>query len=144
MPSPAAATPDQFLQYFREQRTTLAVTFLPINVADFVGLGKQQPDEGELRNMYEASKDRVAEPDSDKDGFREPRRIQLEYASVDADSAFYKKAGRKMAEALAIYSDPARSAALRVAAGFNPYPAGGLDYLLALNTWLETYRVALR
>jgi hypothetical protein len=124
--SPAAATPDQFLQYFRDQRTTLKATFLPINVEDFVPLIKQEPSEEVLRDLYNQGKDRVAEPDSDKAGFREPRRVQLQFASLSPESAFYKKAGREMAEHLSIYSDPARSAALRVAAGFNTYAAGGL------------------
>jgi hypothetical protein len=122
--SPAAATPDQFLQYFREQRTTLKATFLPITVEDFVPYVTQQPTEQELRDLYNQGKDRVAEPDSDKVGFREPRRIQLQFASLSPESTFYKKAGREMAEHLSIYSDPARSAALRVAAGFNTYATG--------------------
>jgi hypothetical protein len=124
--SPAAATPDEFLQYFREQRTTLKVTFQPVKVEAFVPLVTGQPSDEELRYLFKDGEDRVPEPDSPLPGFKEPRRIQLQYASVNPESPFYKKAGRQMAEYLAMYSDPAKSAALRVAAGFNTYSAGTL------------------
>ncbi len=123
--SPTTATPDEFLDYYREHRTTLKVAMLPIKVADFIKDVEGQPSEKELVGLYEAYKDKVPNPASSQPGFKEPRRIRLQYASVNPESPFYTAEAAKMARALSIYSDAATSAALRLAAGVNPYAAGG-------------------
>jgi hypothetical protein len=123
--SPTTVTPAEFLDYYREHRTTLKVAMLPIKVADFTGKVEGQPSEKELVGLYEAYKDKVPNPASSQPGFKEPRRIRLQYASVNPESPFYTAEAAKMAKALSIYSDAATSAALRVAAGVNPYAAGG-------------------
>jgi hypothetical protein len=123
--TPAAATPDEFLAYFRDQRTTLAVAFLPIPVKAFVKDVTGEPSKQELANRYNDNKDREYSPDSPTPGFRDPRRMTLQYLSANPESNFYKEQGRKMAEALGHYSNPAHSAAFRVAAGFTNHAAGG-------------------
>jgi hypothetical protein len=123
--TPTAATPDEFLTYFREHRTTLKVALLPINVADYTKEVAEQPAEKTLEHLYDLYKNKVPTPAERAPGFKEPRRLRLQYASVNPESPFCVAEAKKMAGALAIYSDPAASAALRVAAGVNPYPAGG-------------------
>ncbi len=123
--TPTAATPDEFLAYYREHRTTLKVAVLPLDVADFTSKVSGQPSEQDLENRYETYKDRVPKPDERTPGFMEPRRIRVQYASASPESPFYVAEAKKMAKALAVYSDPAASAALRVAAAANPYAAGG-------------------
>jgi hypothetical protein len=123
--SPAAATPDEFLAYFRDQRTTLRVSVLPFSVAEFSKQVTDEPSFQELQNRYEQYKNDVAEPDSARPGFKQPRRMTLQYVSANPESAFYQAEARKMARALGIYSDAATSAAMRIAAGFNGRAAGG-------------------
>src|SRR5262249_37507542 len=54
--SPAAATPDEFLNYFRDQRTTLNVRLLPVEVSQFLDQVKGEPTVQELENRYETYK----------------------------------------------------------------------------------------
>jgi hypothetical protein len=122
--TPTAATPDEFLAFFREHRTTLKVALLPINVADFTSKVTEKPSEEVLQHLYDLYKDKEPKPDERLPGFKEPRRVRLQFASVSAESPFYVAEAKKMAKALAGYSEPATSAALRVAAGVNLYPAG--------------------
>jgi hypothetical protein len=134
--SPSAATPYEFLDYFRDQRTTLKVTLLGIATGNFVPEVKGQPTEEELRNLYEEYRDREPKPDDRTPGFKEPRRIRVQYLRVNPESPFYQKAGKAMAEALGRYSDldPKHpwAAAMRVAAGFNAYNTGGFPAWAAL------------
>jgi hypothetical protein len=109
--SPAAATPDEFLDYFRHQRTTLRVAILPIPVGNFVTQVQGEPSEQELRNRYETYKGDEPGPDSRTPGYKEPRRIRVQYARVDASSAFYQTKGRELAR---IYQSPVPSAVFRV------------------------------
>jgi hypothetical protein len=123
--TPTAATPDEFLAYFRDHRTTLKVAVLPLDVADFTGKVSGEPSEQDLENRYEAYKERVQRPDDRTPGYMEPRRIRVQYASAGPENPFYVAEAKKLAKSLSVYSDPATSAALRVAAGVNPYAAGG-------------------
>jgi hypothetical protein len=133
--SPAAATPYEFLDYFRDQRTTLKVTMLDIPTSEFITQVTKQPDETELRNFYEEYKEREPKPDEREPGFKEPRRIRVAYFKVNPESPFYQKEGKAMAEALSRYSDfdskHPWGAALRVAAGFNASFAGGFPAWVA-------------
>jgi hypothetical protein len=94
-PSPhqmaAAGTPDEFLQYYRDQRTTLNVGLLPIAVKDFVGRVEAQPTEADLLRLYERYKGQEPAPDRREPGFKEPRRVKVEYVTAKTDSPLYKK-----------------------------------------------------
>jgi hypothetical protein len=127
--SPVAATPDEFLTYFRDHRTTLKAAFLPLNVGNFVDKVPGEPSEQDLQNRYEKYKDKVPDPRERTPGFKQPRRIRVQYANANTDSPFYQAATKKMAKALTVYSDPALSAALRVGAGFSPALAGPAGWL---------------
>jgi hypothetical protein len=122
--SPAASTPYEFLDYYRDQRTTLRVGVLDLPTANFVPQVKGEPSEQVLRNSYEQWKDREPKPDDPTPGFKEPRRIRVAYMRVDPESAFYQAEAMAMAKAL-----PATAAAMRVAAGAHTFGAGGFAAL---------------
>lgn len=88
---PAAGTPDEFLKYYRDQRTTLNVGLLPVAVKDFVSRVEAQPTEQDLLRLYERYKSQEPVPDRREPGFKEPRRIKVEYVTTKASSPLYKK-----------------------------------------------------
>jgi len=107
--SPALATPDEFLHYFRENRTVLKAQFLPIPVERFLSQVREkfgQPTEPELRAIYELYRDRVPRPDSREPGFVEPRRIVIEFLAVSPEHPHYGEKGEKDARFLARFSAP--------------------------------------
>lgn len=89
--SPAVVTPDEYLRYFREQRTALKVAFLPVAVEHFLPEVKGEPSEQDLENRYNEYKDREPAPSQREPGFKIPRRFKYQYASVRMDSPFYQK-----------------------------------------------------
>ncbi len=112
--SPAVATPEEFLDYFRRQRTTLRAALLNLAVGNFVDKVEGQPSEQELLNRYETYKGFVPEPDQQRPGFKEPRRIRVQYARIDSESAFYQAKGKELAR---IYQSTVPAAVFRAGAG---------------------------
>jgi hypothetical protein len=108
---PAVGTPDQFLRYYREQRTTLHVKMLPVPVSAFLSKVTSQPSEKELLNRYNEGREREPSPNSREPAFKEPRRIAVEYASASPDDPFYRDVAQKQAQVWKKYADPRTRAA---------------------------------
>jgi hypothetical protein len=123
--SPAAATPDEYLNYYRSVRTTLKAALLPVAVEKFVPQVKGSPPEQELINLYEKYKDQEPAPDRVEPGFKEPRKVRIQYLVGSADDEFYKAEAKKQAQLLGTFSDPQRVALLSVTALARAFaPAG--------------------
>jgi hypothetical protein len=114
--SPSAATPDEFLKYFQQQRTTVAVNLLPVPVENFVAKVTAKPAEDSLRNLYERYKDNEPSPARRQPGFKEPRRIQVQYFSYKPAGPFARKLASKATELLPVF---------RATAPVAPFAAGG-------------------
>jgi hypothetical protein len=102
--SPAVGTLDEFLKYYRKQRTTLTVRFLPLAVENFVNsLKAREPSEAELRTLFEQNKNHEADPSRREPGFKEPERVAIEWVSARPDDPYYKELSGAL---LGAYSDP--------------------------------------
>jgi hypothetical protein len=134
---PAGATPEQFWEFFKDNRTSLDVGFVKVPVSQFTGQVKEEPTEKELKDLFERYKNNEPNPESDKPGFKVPRRIKVEWVSANADSPFF---ANKAAEALQVLDaarphlarrgpgDSALSAAMRLAAALMPDLAVKAEY----------------
>lgn len=114
--NPAAATPDEFFKYFQDQRTTVAVSMLPLEVKGFVEKVQAKPSEADLRNLFKRYETDEPSPTRRQPGFKEPRRIKVQYFSYKTDGPFARKLATKAAELLPV---------LRVTAPAMPLAAGG-------------------
>jgi hypothetical protein len=88
---PSLITPYEFWEDYRWNRTELSLKLLPIPVQKFLADVKEQPSEAELRALYEKYRDEEYAPDKETPGFKQPRRIKLEWVSASADSPYYRK-----------------------------------------------------
>jgi hypothetical protein len=114
--SPAIATPDEFYKYYQEQRTTLAVSMLPIAVKDFVSKVQAAPKEQDLRNLYERYKEEEPAAARRQPGFKEPRRVKVQYFSYRTNGPFARKQAAQMLELLPLF---------RLGVPVAPFAAGG-------------------
>jgi hypothetical protein len=114
--SPTFATPDEFLKYFQEQRTTVAVSMLPLAVEKFVAKVEHKPSEEDLRNLYARYKDDEPSPTRRQPGFKEPRRVKVAYFSYRPDSPFARKLAARAIELLPLF---------RLGGPAGTFPAGG-------------------
>jgi hypothetical protein len=117
---PAAGTPREFLDWYRNHRTTLKVAVLPVPVKRFVDQVKETPPESTLKALYEQYKGFEPEPSRQLPGFKEPRRVRVQMASARSDSPFYQNAA--LAQTL---TAPAARQAAPFAAGLFGGPLGG-------------------
>jgi hypothetical protein len=89
--TPAAATPAEFYDYFKRQRTALNLAVLPVAVSQFekeVG----QPSESDLQRLFDKYQKEEPRPDRVEPGFTIPRRVRIEYVTAKPDLPFYTKA----------------------------------------------------
>jgi hypothetical protein len=114
--SPSVATPDEFYKYFQERRTELSVKMLSIDVKDFVPQVKAEPTEADLRNLYARYQNDEPSPTRRQPGFKEPRRIKVEYVSYRPEGPFARQLAAKAMEHLPV---------LRVGHPAAPFAAGG-------------------
>jgi hypothetical protein len=130
--SPAAVTPDEFLNFFREYRTKLRLTLLAVPAEKFIDKVKETPTERQLRDRYNLFKEKEPLPTSRDPGFKEPRRIVVEYVTASPEDPFYHEQARKQAQLLRRAMDPRfRAGACYGAGSFTPLGAGPLGAVLA-------------
>jgi hypothetical protein len=88
---PASLTPYDFWKFYRDNRTTIKVALLPVPVDKFVGQVAEKPTEVELKRLFNQYKEQEPSPEREKPGFKEPRRVKIEWLSGSADSLYYQK-----------------------------------------------------
>ncbi|MSR30443.1 MAG: hypothetical protein EXR99_02945 [Gemmataceae bacterium] len=84
-------SPFEFFQFYKDQRSSLGVLFLPVSVDSFLSQIKEEPTEKELESFFNAFKDNEENPASDRPGFKKARRIRVEYATARPDSPVFRK-----------------------------------------------------
>ena len=104
--TPSLATPDEFLEFYREQRTALRVKMFPITAESYLSQVKEVPTETELLARFDRGAKVEPMPFSREPGFKLSRRVKVEYVVASSDDAFYKEQARKDAETLRKLSEP--------------------------------------
>lgn len=96
---PVAITPYEFKEFFNDQRTELEVAFLPVRVEDYLNQVTTQPTERDLERLYERFKDQEYDPTfrPGEPGFRQPRRIQVQFIGGDPESPYYRQKAQELA-----------------------------------------------
>jgi hypothetical protein len=92
---PAPVTPAELWEYYRRNRTELSVKFLPIPVSKFIDQVKDKPTDAELTKLFEEYKNFEFNPQSETPGFKQPRRIKVEWVAAKPDAPRYRKEARK-------------------------------------------------
>ncbi len=98
---PASITPYEFWEYYRTNRTELSLKLLPVPVQKFIPEVKDKASEAELQALFEKYKDEEYAPNKDTPGFKQPRRMKLEWVSASPDSDTYRKQAQQWLLSLA-------------------------------------------
>ncbi len=78
-------TPGQRWDYFRRLERFATVEVVPVPVGDYVSKVTQKPDNATLEEFFDENKNRIANPDSPKWGFRRPKKVSLRYFKADVE-----------------------------------------------------------
>jgi len=74
-----AVAPGEYLDYYRDQRTTMKVTLLPVPVRAFLGAIPGQPSERDLEKFFDTYKGAENMPWSLTPGFKRPQKVALQW-----------------------------------------------------------------
>jgi hypothetical protein len=123
---PSFSTPYELKKDYTDKRTAVRVNLLSLNVDDYLAKVTDKPTETEIKALYDKYKNIEWQPTSETPGFKEPKRVKLEYVSGKAGSAIFRKAGAEQAK-----QDAIATATLPFAIGVPPLggviaPLGGL------------------
>lgn len=89
---PDRPTPGQKWELFKDARTTVRVGMIDVPVKNFLANVTQTPTDEELTKLFEKHKNEELAPDRDSPGFKDPRRIQVQWIGASPDLPFYQKA----------------------------------------------------
>lgn len=92
---PAYITPDEFWAYFRKNRTELNLAVLPIPISKFVAEVKEKPTEEELKALFDKHKEEEYAPFKETPGFKQPRRVKVEWIEASPESKHYQQEAQK-------------------------------------------------
>jgi hypothetical protein len=102
--APDLVTPYDFWKFYRTNRTTIKVAILPIPVESFLDKTLSQPrSERELKDLFAKYKGVEPDPASSTPGFKEPRRMKIEFVSASPEAEYYKARGLAAALDPALY-----------------------------------------
>ena len=93
---PTSVTPYDFWEYYRKNRTELTTKLLPVPVEKFVPDVKDKPSDAELEALFEQYKDQEYSPDKETPGFKQPRRLKVEWVASTASSDYYRKQAQRL------------------------------------------------
>ncbi len=89
---PAVMTPYEFFESFKDRRTELTWQVIDVPVDAFMDLVKDEPTEKELREFFDKFRNQEYDPSRESPGLKEPRKVQIQFLTVDAKSPIYKDA----------------------------------------------------
>jgi hypothetical protein len=88
---PTATTPDEQFDWYRDVRTTVRAGLIDVPVAGFVDKVTERPTPEQIRALYDEFKNSEYDPRQDKPGFKEPRKVKVEWFQAPFESEFYRK-----------------------------------------------------
>jgi hypothetical protein len=95
-------TPEESWDLFRDARMTVMVGMIDVPVQPFLSKVTATPTEDELRKLFEKYRLQEPAPFSESPGFKEPRKIQVEWIIADPKLPFYEQAASKIAPLMTV------------------------------------------
>jgi hypothetical protein len=110
---PAVLTPYAFFEFFKDKRTELTWEVIDVPVESFMDQVTDLPTDKEKRVFFDKYRNQEYDPSRESPGLKEPRKVKLQFITVDAKLPMYKNA------------QPALQAASTIAGGLTPSYLGG-------------------
>jgi hypothetical protein len=139
-----AVTPYEFLQFYRDNFSTLDLWIVPVSVEDFMAAARRKhpsPPEDELRRLFEHYKDVEPSPERAEPAFKEPSRVRVEWLVFSRDLPYFR-ARAKTRLTFGPLADDASIASATTALG-GAFAVGTCPPALASLIPVTQYRTAL-
>ena len=93
--APVFNTPYELFDYYRDKTSPSTYEVLAVPVASFIPQVTATPSEGELRSLFDRRSSYEPDPSKEEPGFREPRKIKVEWVSATGEEPYYQKAAKE-------------------------------------------------
>jgi hypothetical protein len=100
---PLFAPPFEVFEFYRDKTSPTQYEVLAVPAAAFTAAVPGQPTEDELRRLYDDRKDAEPDPSREEPGFREPRKVKVEWVSATGEEPYYRAKARAALEAAEKY-----------------------------------------
>jgi hypothetical protein len=87
-----ALTPYEFFEYYKDRCSENSFDVLEVNAEAFLDQVKEQPTKAELNSLFAKHVRELPDPSRERPGFKEPRKVKVEYATLDANAPRVKQA----------------------------------------------------
>ncbi len=147
--NPGVGTPHEFLEYYRDQRTTMRVRLTPIPAEAFLKDVKGEPSDKEVEALFGLFRDKEPAPGSRDPGFKEPRRFLAQYVVGSPDDKYFADRAREAVHGtrpekgaaaggmIDHYADWRRARDVTLAPALTPLGAGPFGKALAVAMTLQ-------
>lgn len=92
---PVGATPDELFDWYKDVRSLVRVGLIEVPVANFLGKVTESPTDAELKALYEKHRTDEYNPAMERPGFKEPRKVKVEWFHAPYTSEFYREAAKQ-------------------------------------------------
>ena len=86
------ATPFDMFSFYQDKASPAAFQVLAVPAASFADKMTAAPDEPELLRLFNERKDYEPDPSKAEPGFKEPRRVKVEWVGASGAEPYYQKA----------------------------------------------------
>lgn len=93
--SPVFSPPYEVFEFYRDKTSPTAYEVLAVPAANFVGQVGETPSEADLQRLFNERKDYEPDPSREEPGFREPRKVKVEWVSATGEEPYYQNAARE-------------------------------------------------
>ncbi|HEX4610431.1 MAG TPA: hypothetical protein VH092_19730 [Urbifossiella sp.] len=90
--APIFTTPFDLFSYYKDKTSPTAYEALAVPGASFAAIVKGEPTESEVLRLFNERKDSEPDPSREEPGFKEPRRVKVEWVAASGEEPYYKKA----------------------------------------------------
>lgn len=87
---PVFAPAYEVYDYFRDKTSPTTYEVLAVPAANFVARVTAEPTEEEVRKLYDEHKDREPDPGREEPGFRDPRKVKVEWVAATGEEPYYR------------------------------------------------------
>lgn len=90
-----AFAPYETYQFYKEQCEAATYTVMAIPAENFLGKVAAAPTDAELRDLFDKYKSAEPDPVRETPGFREPRKLKVQWMEVQGNESYFKKLGEQ-------------------------------------------------
>ncbi len=83
---PGAVTPYEFFEFYKDRCSEHTFDMLEVSAEDFLSQVKGEPTPRERIALFNKYRGELPDPSKERPGFKEPRKVKLEYVALDATS----------------------------------------------------------